>query len=253
MGLLNYIKETWQLNKAFYESERQESAEDEPAAITLEDPHEGEELVTYDGVTFWAPKPMTQDDYQKMRQQQIDWLENYYDLNSAAGIQGIPEINPPKIPGYGPMDVTGDIDYYLHSKAYSYEEAGNIDLAILCLKKSNAIRRRGRVAYRKDDYYALVKMLARNGRVEEAYAEKARIDRYYPKLNLPYEIDQVMLDQSIKDEIRRGEEARAFKWLQQNLPAICPKTLSGFRRMKTQNTKNYQKIVTEARKLGYEI
>ena len=251
MGLLNFLKETWRLNKEFYESEGQES---DPLDVVQADQHEGEELVTYKGATFWAPKSISNDDYQRMRQQQIDWLENYYDLSSAAGIQAIPEVkDPPRMPRADPMDVTGDIDYYLHQKAYEHEVNGNLDLAILCLKKSNAIRRLGRVCYRKDDFYALVKMLARNGRVNEAYAEKAEIDKYYPKLRFPYEIDQTMLDQSIKDEIRRGKEAKAFKWLQQNLPTICPKSLSGFRRMKTQNTKNYQKIVSEARKLGYEI
>lgn len=382
MGLLNYIKETWRLNKAFYESERQEGVEDEPETITLEAPHAEEELVTYNGVTYWAPRPMTQDEYREMRRLQEEWLEYHYDLDSAAGIMAIPTKNPPRAPFGG--GTAGDIDYYLHNKAYSHEKAGNIDLAILCLIKSNDIRRRGRVVYRKDDYYALVKMLARNGRVEEAYAEKAEIDNFFavansedvqikiqrvlteaksshtdlvimnphgstcpdcakyqgrvfslsgksklfPKIpesfyryggihegcghmffpyihkvtdplldytlsiqsavkreyrkdivafsnrpfvddrtpediakarevaqraSLEYERQQSYYEHMIENEIRRGEEARAFKWLQQNLPAICPKSLSGFRRMKTQNTKNYQKIVTEASKLGYEI
>lgn len=44
-----------------------------------------------------------------------------------------------------------------------------------------------------------------------------------------------------------------FAWLQSNLPALCPKSLTGYRRMKNQNTKNYQKIVAAARGMGYEI
>lgn len=49
------------------------------------------------------------------------------------------------------------------------------------------------------------------------------------------------------------EDMQLFKWLQENLPTLCPKSLTGFRRMRTMNTKNYQKIVVEAAKLGKEI
>ncbi|MCD8047339.1 MAG: phage minor capsid protein, partial [Clostridiales bacterium] len=44
-----------------------------------------------------------------------------------------------------------------------------------------------------------------------------------------------------------------LKWLQANLPTLCPKSLRGFRQMRTINSKNYQKLVGEARKLGKEI
>lgn len=44
-----------------------------------------------------------------------------------------------------------------------------------------------------------------------------------------------------------------YKWLQENLPDICPKSYSGYKRMKNGNTKNYQIIVAKAKEMGREI
>lgn len=54
-------------------------------------------------------------------------------------------------------------------------------------------------------------------------------------------------------EARRAKEEIAYTWVQKNLLNICPQTLSGFRRMKTQNTKNYQKIVAAAKERGVDL
>lgn len=85
--------------------------------------------------------------------------------------------------GSGIQSYTGDIDYYLRRKSHDYEDAGNIDLAVLCLKKSNEIRMFCRNGYRRDDYYTLVRLLARCGRVDEARAEKEKIDRFFDTLD----------------------------------------------------------------------
>lgn len=82
----------------------------------------------------------------------------------------------------------------------------------------------------------------------------------------PEEIQQysnwrAMLDEAeakqMQNEIAMIENAKnnyadsqTFQWIQENLPSLCPKSLSGFRRMRTMNTKNYQKIVSEAAKQG---
>lgn len=42
-------------------------------------------------------------------------------------------------------------------------------------------------------------------------------------------------------------------WLQQNLPDISPKTISGYNRMKAANSPKYQKIKEKAFELGYVI
>lgn len=350
-----------------------------------DEPHAGEVLTTYGGITFWAPKPISNEEYQRKRKAQADWLEDHYDLNSIRGVQSIPvSKNLPKYPHSGSMDVTGDVDYYLRQKASEHEANGNIELAIVCLRKSNAIRMVKRIGYRKDDYYALVRMLARNGKINEAYTEKEAIDKFFEKtgnedtsravervlsdakdvntdlvimdahgsvcpecakyqgrvfslsgasrkfpkipnefytygaihpgcthqfwayidgvtdpqlsytllfykgmkwryrrnivafsnrpfvddrakkdievaeehhrkLELEAEQKRIREETMIEREAQRGEEARAFLWLQKNIPDKCPKSISGFRRMKKQNTKNYQKLTLMAKELGYEI
>lgn len=120
-------------------------------------------------------------------------------------------------------------------------------MAILCLQKSNAIRELKCNGYRKSDYYALVRILARDGQIQAAQEEKKRLDRKFRDDHFEGE------DSVIEKEFTRGEERRTFLWLQQKLPELCPKSLSGFRRMKSQNTKNYQKIVQVAAEKGYQI
>lgn len=60
-------------------------------------------------------------------------------------------------------------------------------------------------------------------------------------------------DNMIEIEALRGQETRDYLWLQENLPDKCPKSLSGFRRMKTQNTKNYQALKQMASNMGRNI
>lgn len=48
-------------------------------------------------------------------------------------------------------------------------------------------------------------------------------------------------------------EENEFKWLSENLPEISPKSLSGYRRMKHSNSKNYQNLIKKAKEKGYEI
>lgn len=321
-----------------------------------------------------------------------DWLETHYDLNSAKGIQSIPERSdlprPPDADSGGFRNYICDVDYYLRFKSGWFEEAGNIELAILCLKKSNAIRMVSRRGYRKLDYYRLVQLLAQNGMLEEAAAEKAKIDdffgkdeidslaawepiaikqmydfakrdrsdlvimtvhglscpdcakyqgrvfsltgqdkrfpklppeislyrgvhprcghSFYPyihgvndpmldytlkfqtdvkpeyrkdivafsnrpfvddrlpedieqakkhaaKMAVEYEKEQWYYDHIIEIEAQKGVDKRDYKWLQDNMPNICPKSYSGYRRMKKGNTKNYQKIVASAKELGRNI
>lgn len=53
-------------------------------------------------------------------------------------------------------------------------------------------------------------------------------------------------EQLIKDE-------SDFAWIQKNIPDKCPKNITGYRRMKTQNTKNFQALKQAAADLGYQI
>ena len=57
----------------------------------------------------------------------------------------------------------------------------------------------------------------------------------------------------IEWERQRAQDLENYQWIQSHLPTMCPKSISGFRRMKTMNTKNYQKLVAEAAKLGKSL
>lgn len=57
----------------------------------------------------------------------------------------------------------------------------------------------------------------------------------------------------LEEEQLREQDYIAYDWIQKNLPELCPKSASAFRGMKTKNSKNYQRIVEEAKKLGYII
>ncbi len=54
-------------------------------------------------------------------------------------------------------------------------------------------------------------------------------------------------------EASLAKTEKDYEWLQTNLPDKCPKTISSFRRMKTQNTKNYQLLKQLAVEHGREI
>lgn len=70
------------------------------------------------------------------------------------------------------------------------------------------------------------------------------------KLATEYEQRQYYRDNIIEIEAQRGIDKRDYQWLQKNLPDICPKSYSGYKRMKNGNTKNYQKLVALAKELG---
>lgn len=54
-------------------------------------------------------------------------------------------------------------------------------------------------------------------------------------------------------EIRRKEDIADYEWLSANYPDKCPKSFTGYRRMKTQNTKNFQLLREMAAELGRKI
>lgn len=70
----------------------------------------------------------------------------------------------------------------------------------------------------------------------------------YSSLTSIYKCPELM-----EEEYQKEQDKQVLQWLQENLPSIAPKSLSGFRRMRATNSKNYQEIVKEARKLGMEI
>lgn len=68
------------------------------------------------------------------------------------------------------------------------------------------------------------------------------------KPNIIYECEQLIQDKQFKER-----EHEIYDWLQKNLPDICPKSYTAFRRMKNSKSKNYQKLEAAANNLGYNI
>lgn len=54
-------------------------------------------------------------------------------------------------------------------------------------------------------------------------------------------------------EERLIQEKKDYDWIQENIPDKCPKSITGYRRMKTMNTKNYQLLKELAAQKGREI
>lgn len=52
---------------------------------------------------------------------------------------------------------------------------------------------------------------------------------------------------------KKKEDEVLLAWLQEKFPEHCPKSVTGYRRMKTQNSKNYQILKQMAADLGREI
>ena len=102
-----------------------------------------------------------------------------------------------------------------------------------------------RIYFSTDDCYPLVKMLARFGYADEARKLKREVDATFGIKKID--------DTIIETESKRRQETLDFQWIQNNIPDKCPKSISSYRRMKTQNTKNYQLIQQIAAERGYKL
>lgn len=54
-------------------------------------------------------------------------------------------------------------------------------------------------------------------------------------------------------EAKRAQEENDFKWIKENIPDKCPKNITGYRRMKNQNTKNFQTLQQLAAEKGRQL
>ena len=56
-----------------------------------------------------------------------------------------------------------------------------------------------------------------------------------------------------KEALQRVIDEDEYDYLYEFMPDICPKSLSGYRRMKKSNSTNFQKLYKKAKEAGYEI
>ena len=196
-----------------------------------------------------ADRDITPELYQQLRNFEVSWLGRHYDTSTIEKInlipvsKDIPRAPAPHFARMGPGH-TGEVYYYLRHVAYKHEEAGKMDLAIACMRKSVALVK-CRDCYSIDDWAPLAKMLARAGCVQEAKKEMATINQAFGGNSLPPRI--------LDAEIQRGNEFRDFLWIQTHFPEKCPKSISSYRRMKTQNTKSFQVLQALALEQGRKI
>lgn len=163
---------------------------------------------------------------------------------------------------------------YLRRRGFGYEKDGEEELALACLRKSNEIRFTIKAGYRRDDYYSYVLMLVRYGHVAEARREKKRIDKFFgnyvddshavtwnyslrflnwaQRKERKAEIRKMFenWDNLIEGEIERTNKRIEYRFVQDNLPDLCPKSQAAYTRAKNSNAKSYQRIVLAMQERG---
>lgn len=231
------------------------------------------ETLTYGDKTYEVPKSISAEEYQRIRQKEIDRLERKFDLSTIDGINAIPVPKSKSSPSAGAGSITGRIDYYIMLKAGQYEKNGETELALACYRKANALMEVSPIAYQYDSYMRLPRYLRKLRRFDEARLEEAKIDVLFPD-NGVYEMSKSEFMRDMKsagntqksaEELYREYKADRdaekqkhlyrldYDWLWEFLPDICPKSFSGYMRMKNANSDKFQKIVATAKEHGYNI
>lgn len=187
--------------------------------------------------------------YLAIRDEEERRLNEAYDFNSIEGINSIPvpcrEVNG--------GSATGRVEYYLRGKCFFDRwNAGKTELALACLRKAQELMFVSEMIWKRPDFLRLVEYLYEVGNDEEAETQLRRIDDFCKENNLPND-DPYGEARMIENAKTKRRDMQTLRWLQENLPSIAPKSLSGFRRMRTTNSKNYQKLVEEAKKHGKKI
>lgn len=290
-------------------------------------------------------------EYLAMRELEIVRLNSAYDFNSLEGIESIP-VPCKEVNGDSP---TGRVEYYLKGHCFvKHRDSGNIDLAVACLKKAQALMFISDMIWKRSDFMPLVKYLHEIGRHREADIELEKIEQFFafqednitrqsnkalfdslsrletdlvivedsgvccakcamyrnrvysmtgndkrfPQFpndfhykcgisptpfilgvsepsfeckniikysNRPFVDDRTqeevhrynnwhaLMVETEEKENKKAQAQKEYFWLQENLPDMCPKSLSGYSRMKNANTENFQKIAQEAAKLGKNL
>jgi len=108
--------------------------------------------------------------------------QNKYDLDSLEGIESI------EIPKYQPLrgiqSPVNNIEYILQRKATEHKRNGHMNLAIACLRISNAIFPYSNFLWSRKDYMRLVEFLKKDNKFDEAREEEQRINEFFQSSNI---------------------------------------------------------------------
>lgn len=201
--------------------------------------------------------------YLKIRDEEEIRLNRLYDFNSVDGIRSIP-VPCKEVNGDSP---TGRVEYYLRGRCFAkHRDAGEIELATECIKKAHDLMFVSDMIWKYDAFISSISWLHSVGKHNEAWQEEERVDRhfqivgFYPKLtrkdfsdNAGYIAWKKTIEDLEIDRLRKRNLRHEYYWIQENLQNLCPKSLSGYSRMKNVNSEKYQKIVKEAAKMGKKI
>ena len=181
--------------------------------------------------------------------------ESLYDMNTIEGIAAIP-VAPQNWPPQEQSSVgspVGCIDYVLRMRAGGHSNNGRMDLAIACLRKAQQIMPMSDAGWSLDAYLRLVEYLLQDGQFEEARKEWNVIRQNKMKALAQPDFYERYDEEWFAYEKERAITRGLFWQVQAALPAIAPKSFSGYMRMKNANSPNFQKLRAAAKEIGIDI
>ena len=185
-----------------------------------------------------------------------------YDLSDADAILKIP------VPNYKRQQLSTSVstepEQILQRQATYYKKVKQMDLAVACLKKSNEFMKTSFYSYRVKDYMRLVDFMYLNSQFDEARSERQKIYEYLGKDEVG-ELTELMNDlptarerdeyyrRLIIPEKEKMRDKEEFWWILENLPELAPKSFSGYRKMKRENTDNFTVLKLLAEDMDFKI
>lgn len=203
--------------------------------------------------------------YNRHNNAQIKKFLDKYDLSSKEGIRSIPISEATKYSDVLGVSVVYMPEQILSRKATEYKKSKNFDLAIECLKKANELLPYSPFSHTRDDYERLVDMMVLAGRYDEAKKEyKSLNNKYGTYLDELHELQIRAVKQNYESKeeyqkrvidpyVEKERDREQYYWLLENKPEMAPKSFNAYRRMKSMNSSNYQRIVNELLKDGYNL
>lgn len=168
-----------------------------------------------------------------------------HDLHIPAGVESI------EIPNFilnG--DVTSGIDYLMYMHRGNNENYPMLELAIV--NKAFDLMINSKWCYGRQSYLALAVCLMKIDMFDEA-------DVLYEKARIFFD-DSVEIQFANQDyyalkniHVKRSLSKKEYSLVCKTLPKLAPKSFSGYSRIKSMNTKNYQKILALMKEKGFEI